>query len=164
MDLLERIRSSDPKLTVVNLYHNNVGDEGARDIADALKHNTTLEWLYLSDNNIGDEGACAFADALKHNTTLIELDISVNNIGDEGVCAFADALKHNTRLHWLELSNNNIGDASIVKDINDEISVNKSKKGDKYNAKVERLRQTRGRRTKACRKYTPKSKAGEYVT
>jgi hypothetical protein len=63
----------------------------------------------------------------------------------------------------LYIFNNKIGDASIVKDINDEISVNKSKKGDKYNAKVERLIQTRGRRTKACRKYIPKNKTAVHT-
>lgn len=32
-----------------------------------------ISWYSLPENNIGDEGACALAEALKHNTTLIEL-------------------------------------------------------------------------------------------
>jgi Ran GTPase-activating protein (RanGAP) involved in mRNA processing and transport len=65
---------------------NNIGDEGAKSIVEALKHNSTLQSLNFysteltfhhfvthsgtTGNNIGDEGAKSIAEALKHNTTL----------------------------------------------------------------------------------------------
>jgi len=51
-------------------------------LTDALKCNTTLTTLYLTDNNIGDEGAIMISDALKCNTILTELYLGNNNIGD----------------------------------------------------------------------------------
>ncbi len=37
--------------------------------------------------NIGDEGARALEEALKQNATLMNLDMNRTSIGDEGVCA-----------------------------------------------------------------------------
>ena len=54
---------------------NQVGDEGAKAIAEALKHeNNKVESLYLSFNAIQVEGAKVTAEALKHkNNKVVEL-------------------------------------------------------------------------------------------
>jgi Leucine Rich repeat len=39
----------------------------------------TLERLWLDGNNIGVKGAMAMAEALKHNSSLQELNLSCNN-------------------------------------------------------------------------------------
>ena len=77
---------------------NNIDDEGARALSEALKKNTTLQSLNLgceqeeseedgwiadiannqhqqADNEIGEEGARALSEALKKNTTLQSLDL-----------------------------------------------------------------------------------------
>ena len=74
----------------------DVGDSGAKALADALQHNNTLttldlerEWncliLFKScqmqyfgwlDNDVGDAGAKALADALQRNSTLTTLNLS----------------------------------------------------------------------------------------
>ena len=77
---------------------NEIGDEGARALSDALKTNTTLHELNLggeqeesvevwwicrdcqhkhqqADNNIGAEGAGALSEALKASTSLVSLVI-----------------------------------------------------------------------------------------
>ena len=76
---------------------NEMGDEGARALSEALKVNTTLDTLKLSceqeesedgrtaeigsnqyqqaGNKIGDEGARALSEALKTNTTLQSLNL-----------------------------------------------------------------------------------------
>jgi hypothetical protein len=97
-----------PKLVKLDLSGNNIGDDGAKAIADALKVNHSLETLYLNDNNIGDDGAKAIADALKDNKSLDKLDLDDNKIDDDGAKAIADALKVNHRLESLLLRNNNI--------------------------------------------------------
>ncbi|KJE94346.1 hypothetical protein CAOG_005004 [Capsaspora owczarzaki ATCC 30864] len=86
-----------------------IGDDEAQAIAEALKVNTTLTQLDLSDDKIGDVGAQAIAEALKVNTTLIQLHLHGNQIGDAGTQALAEALKVNTTLTQLHLQRNQIG-------------------------------------------------------
>jgi hypothetical protein len=61
------------------LSHNNIGDIGAIEIAEALKTNKTLTKLMLSHNNIGDDGATAIVKALEINQILENLYLD-NNI------------------------------------------------------------------------------------
>ena len=110
-------------LTELNLIAYNIGDNGAKHIADALKCNTTLQNLYLGSNNIGNNGAKHIADALKDNTTLQTLGLDMNNIGDNGAKHIADALKDNTTLHTLYLSFNKIG-ANGAKHIAGALNIN----------------------------------------
>lgn len=58
----------------------------------ALQENTTLRWLDLTHNNIGDEGAQELASALEHNKTLQKLVLSENlNITSAGCASFIKA-------------------------------------------------------------------------
>ena len=100
--------------TKLVLDNNNIGDSGAVAIAEALKNNTALTWLYLGYNTIGDSGAAALAKALKSNTALTRLDLDYNNIGDSGAAALAEELKSNTALTELRLDYNNIGDSGAA--------------------------------------------------
>ena len=56
---------------------------------ESLKNNTTLENLSLSNNQIGNDGAKNIAEALKINTTLEKLSLSNNQIGQQGAIAIA---------------------------------------------------------------------------
>ena len=56
-----------------------------------LGSNSTLLTLRLSDNNIGDEGAHQIARALATNTTLVELDLHNNGIGADGTNVLSSA-------------------------------------------------------------------------
>jgi hypothetical protein len=56
-----------PQLVRLDLSCNNIGDEGAKMIADALKVNQRLKTMSLIGNIIGDDGAKFIADALKDN-------------------------------------------------------------------------------------------------
>ena len=60
------------------LRDNNIGVEGARKIAAALKENTTLTTLNLFNNNIGVDGAREIAEALKSNIMITNLAINDN--------------------------------------------------------------------------------------
>ena len=53
-------------------------------IGEALKVNTSLTKINLYENNIGDEGGKAIGEALKVNISLTEIILACNKIGDEG--------------------------------------------------------------------------------
>ena len=71
--------------STINLRWNNIGAEGAKYVAEALKVNTSLTEIHLGGNNIGAEGAKYVAEALKVNTSLTKIHLSINNIGAEAV-------------------------------------------------------------------------------
>src|ERR1700729_2155198 len=87
-----------------------------------LKDNDTITNIYLSDNQIGDEGAKAIADALKVNNNITDIDLAYNQIGTEGAKAIADALKVNHTITNVYLFGNQIGDegAKAIADILEE--------------------------------------------
>lgn len=89
---------------------NQIGDDGAAWLANALKANQSLRFINLWGNNVGYIGTKAFAEALKENNTLIALRLSDANIGDNGAQEFADALRINKKLSILILEYGNIGD------------------------------------------------------
>ena len=64
----------------------------------------------MSNNDISNDGAAAISDALKNNNSLQILDMSYNNITSEGANLIAEAIKVNTTLHTLYLSHYNIND------------------------------------------------------
>jgi len=65
------ILRSNTSVTRVDLrFNKEIGDEGAKALAAALKVNATVEMLWLEDCGIGDDGAAALAEALRSNTSL----------------------------------------------------------------------------------------------
>lgn len=79
-------------LTLLDLCCNNIGNDGAISIGNALRTNGTLRTLKLALNNIGNEGAMAIWSALAplptdpnraSNTTLCLLDMSANVMKEE---------------------------------------------------------------------------------
>ena len=65
-----RLRNNDRTLRRLDLYNNQISDEGATALAQAMKGNTTLQELSLIRNKITDAGATALALAMEGNTTL----------------------------------------------------------------------------------------------
>lgn len=90
-------------LRILNLYNNQIGNEGTKALADLLETNTSLSVLNLGRNQIGDTGAKAFACALEMNKGLTELEFSYNKISAAGAQALVDALKVNRTLRELHL-------------------------------------------------------------
>src|SRR3989338_1021814 len=81
-DQLRCLARNEPNFTKLNMYWNNIGNEGAAAIVQALSSNSTLTELNFSYNQIGDTEASSIAQALRFNSSLTELDISRNKIGD----------------------------------------------------------------------------------
>ena len=106
--VVAEILKSNTSVTTVNLHGNKeIGDEGAKALAEALKVNATVKKLCLGGCGIGDDGAAALAEALRSNTSLTRLDLCGNGIGDDGA-AFAGALRSNTTLRSLSLAETGI--------------------------------------------------------
>ncbi|EOD32724.1 hypothetical protein EMIHUDRAFT_42817, partial [Emiliania huxleyi CCMP1516] len=95
-------------LTDLNLGNNEIRDEGAAAIAEALRGNRVLTDLNLGNNEIRDEGAAAIAEALRVNGVLTKLYLAFNSIGDDGAEALASALRVNGVLKNINLLRNDI--------------------------------------------------------
>ena len=52
-------------MTVLNLIGNNIGDDGAKAIAEALKVNPVLTKLNLWNNKLGEAGGKVVREAVK---------------------------------------------------------------------------------------------------
>ncbi len=63
--------------------HAQIGDEGATQIASALKDNKTIEILILGGQKIGPSGAAAIGEGLRKNMTVTELHLPNNKLGYE---------------------------------------------------------------------------------
>ncbi|PFX26727.1 Protein NLRC5 [Stylophora pistillata] len=101
------------QLSWLHLTYNQLTDEGAKYLADAIRdNNCQLRWLDLSINNIRDKGAQHLAEAISNeNCQLCTLSLALNNITDKGAQHLADAISNeNCQLHTLDLTHNNITD------------------------------------------------------
>lgn len=138
--LPSRTLSADTNKPFLATFIHNIGEDGAQELAAALKNNTSivpLIYFYNSGNcyearpkkappihkiislaltssDIGRAGAVALADALKTNTSVTLLDLSYNSITAEGAKALADALIDNKTLHTLKFACCNIGEAGAM--------------------------------------------------
>ena len=59
---------------------NQIEDEGAEYIAQGLKRNKTLEYIYLNGNRIGNNGAFKIANELVNNNITVKGVIMFNNL------------------------------------------------------------------------------------
>ena len=94
----------------LNLEANNMGDAGAQILAESLKINRSLRILRLGCNNIGAAGAEVLAESLKINITLTHLYLEQNNIVAAGALALAAGLLQNRGLRRLYLRLGSVGD------------------------------------------------------
>lgn len=116
---------SHPSFIELYLDNNNIGDEGAKKLAEinlnilsidnnkigplgaaALAKSKTLDTIWIESNRIGDKGVGAFAN----DTILRSLYVSDDGITSAG----AKLLSANDSLISLEISSNQIGDEGLT--------------------------------------------------
>ena len=91
--------------------NHHIGNDGAKEIALSLCHNSSLEMLSMRSCCIGSQGAERFATTLSKNKSLKKLDLRGNvDVGDNAVELVARGLKENSSLRKLDLSSCGVGD------------------------------------------------------
>ncbi|XP_073670421.1 ribonuclease inhibitor-like isoform X2 [Paramisgurnus dabryanus] len=107
------LKNSNCKLEKLKLYQCDVTDEGCAALASALRSNSHLRDLDLSNNDLRDSGVKRLSDGLKNpNCKLEKLRLYRCDVTDEGCAALASALKSNpSHLRELNLSNNKLSDS-----------------------------------------------------
>lgn len=90
---------------MLELSDNEIGDDGARDLAMLLRDKPSIIHLDLNNNHIGDEGIQELARALSNpHATLQRLYLEKNGeIGESGVNQLIEMLKVNRSLERLSL-------------------------------------------------------------
>ena len=119
-------------MTGLDLRDNAGGQDGARDIKTILMNTFgCLKYFNLSNNNIGEEGAKHIAQALSDSNgpRLVKLELASNKMGDKGTAnvirALADSPLIRT-LMYFDISGNECGQESAVemgKYLQDEVCV-----------------------------------------
>ena len=98
----------------LNLNSCNIGNEGAKHLAEYLTKNPSVTALVLQNNNIGSQGITALAEGLRHCSNLQVLILSNNYIEYGGAIALAEGLKFCSKLKVLNLNNCNINTGGIL--------------------------------------------------
>ncbi len=103
-----------PRLEVLTLSCNSLGEVGVATVADALNPSIPLRQLDLSSNSVRELGVAAIARAMERGALphLAKLALKNNDINDEGAAALA-AAPHDA-LEWLNLSGNQIGEMGAI--------------------------------------------------
>ena len=92
-DVTRRLRADDPRLIKVTIRQCDISFAQAAALADAISHNTCLLALDFRYNNIGDYGAKLVADALVNCPSIGELRMQPNNTGRTGMQALQEAAR-----------------------------------------------------------------------
>ena len=112
--LIALIQAEGSRIHTLHLIGNEIGPDGARAIAEALRGNRSLKALAIKSAALGPKGAKHFADLLAaaegsdEACVLETLDLGANLIEDEGARALGEALATNGHLQTLGLYGSNI--------------------------------------------------------
>jgi len=99
-------------LESVGLRHCKIGAKQTRELVVAMGRHCRPRKLDLYDNNLGDEGAGKVMQTLSSYPGLVSLDTGSNQIGESGVREIASLLPCFSGLHTFILSHNIINQAS----------------------------------------------------
>ncbi|XP_045061002.1 NACHT, LRR and PYD domains-containing protein 3-like isoform X2 [Coregonus clupeaformis] len=100
------LQSENSRLSVLDLGHNNLCDEGVIRLCCGLRNpNCKVETLNLRHNHVGVGGVKAICEVLTCPTSKLQnLDLSCNDLGDPGAELLAVALHKHCKLQALRLS------------------------------------------------------------
>jgi Ran GTPase-activating protein (RanGAP) involved in mRNA processing and transport len=117
-------------LETLYLTNNYISDDGIDSLVNILSvHNNTLKTLVFQKNRITDKGAKHLAELLKTNQTIIWLYLGENDITDEGIRVLAKTIEtQNNTLEMLVLSSNKLLTDASIDDLLQMIEHNQSLK------------------------------------
>jgi len=103
-------------LQVLLIANCSVGTECAKKYAEILKHNKSLTQLNMETNRIEKDGIVAIADALKVNSTLKELWLTnqYSPMGNQAESALAQSLENNNSIVRLSATMRDTGSRNTL--------------------------------------------------
>lgn len=96
---------SDSAIHLGSLYlgYNHLKDDSAREISDVIR-SSSVEKVMLNNNEISDEGAVDLASAIKESNTIMVVDLQHNRqIGAKGINALCEAVKTHRTIRKITL-------------------------------------------------------------
>ncbi|XP_008588681.1 PREDICTED: leucine-rich repeat-containing protein 74 [Galeopterus variegatus] len=114
-ELLCQALSSNYRIKNLDLSHNQFSDVGGEHLGQMLGLNVGLQSLDLSWNHFHMRGAVALCNGLRTNVTLKKLNLSMNGFGNDGALALGEVLRLNSCLTYLDVSSNNISNEGASK-------------------------------------------------
>ena len=108
---LKKLNTGYASIDLFDDYSDNevLPPEAVELIISGLQHNTTLEWLNVSDSHFSLQNTISLASVLRTNHTLVRLCLVQCNIDSDGACQLASALCTNNTLTVLLLGENPLG-------------------------------------------------------
>ncbi|CRK94753.1 CLUMA_CG008249, isoform C [Clunio marinus] len=105
-DTIKRVKDNDHNLTDLNWNNiKNISDEKFEQLFTALKNNTKLEALSLTNVGLTDRTALMLAEAVEKNSTLRVLNTETNFISPQVVVVLVKALLQNMSVEEFRASN-----------------------------------------------------------
>ena len=98
LTLLEDSAKNDVPIASLHLKKAGLGAVGAAALAAMLQRDSFLTYLNLEENQLGDDGAVHVSDALRRHQAVFRLDVGYNKITGRGVKALASLLVESTLL------------------------------------------------------------------
>jgi hypothetical protein len=121
---LSNVLKSHTGMERIHLNHCNLGNNV--DILSLIRQ-SNVESIELIGNNIDSSGAIKIAEHLKRNTQMYFLFLDFNLFNDDDAVLLTHALKMNTNLKWINLESNRfttVGIKALIKSIYDCSSLN----------------------------------------
>ena len=100
--------------SLVRLSLSHIKEFSASTVCGFIKRNKALKSLSLCECDLSDTVIKDIADALKLNTTVTEVDLSMNKCRLEGALELSLMAKENRTLNTLDLSWNEIGQLGLM--------------------------------------------------
>lgn len=114
VDMIITLINSVPTFTKLELrYHKLESAESVAILSEVLKRNPGIQCLDLWCNDLREDGIKSLAQALTVNTQLVDINLSNNNIGDDGVITLKEVFAHNRSIKSINLSDNAISSLGI---------------------------------------------------
>ena len=111
---LAQVLAKNKTITKVDIRNNDIHEDAIESIMEAMKTNTTVTWLDMSDNFSSGKGEC-IGEMLKANKTLTYLNLNVNQLTDEDALAVLAGVDANTTLKDFSAYNNGALDKATRK-------------------------------------------------
>ena len=110
---IDKLNLSLSSLIYLDLRSNTMSAVMIDDLADLIKKNKLLEYVFLSNNNL-QPSAVALLKAFKHTKRLKGLSLNNSNMGATAADYLANIIKNNRLIEILQLSSNNLQSSVLV--------------------------------------------------